>query len=43
MNCGEDSNCGYWYRLDNETRPRCHYHDPWPAPCEHEEEETDEV
>lgn len=33
-----DSNCGYYYRKENEEYPRCHYDDPWPAPCEYDDE-----
>jgi hypothetical protein len=38
-------NCGYYYRKEDEKYPRCHYDDPWPAPCEYddgEEEKDDE-
>ena len=39
-------NCGYHWQDPWEDYPRCHYDDPWPAPCEYEdeyEEEYDEV
>ena len=32
-----DSNCGYFYQEAGETRPRCHYYDPWPTPCEYDD------
>ena len=31
-------NCGYYYQDEEDDFPRCHYDDPWPAPCEYEEE-----
>lgn len=34
-----DSNCGYYWQEEGEDYPRCHYNDPWPAPCEYDEEE----
>lgn len=34
-----DSNCGYYWQEEGEKFPRCHYNDPWPAPCEEEEED----
>lgn len=37
-----DSNCGYYYKKDGETYPRCHYDDPWPAPCEYDDEGDDD-
>ena len=35
----EKTNCGYWWRDEDEEYPRCHYDDPWPAPCEYDESE----
>ena len=35
----EKVNCGYWYVDEDGEGPFCHYTDPWPAPCEIEEEE----
>ena len=37
-----DSNCGYYYKKDGEAYPRCHYDDPWPAPCEYDDEEEED-
>ena len=38
-----DSNCGYYWQEEGEAYPRCHYDDPWPAPCEYDDyEEKDE-
>lgn len=34
-----DSNCGYYWQEVGELYPRCHYDDPWPAPCEYDDEE----
>ena len=36
-----DSNCGYYWQEADEEYPRCHYNDPWPAPCEYDDEEED--
>ena len=33
-----DSNCGYYWHEVGELYPRCHYNDPWPAPCEYDDE-----
>lgn len=33
-----DSNCGYYWQDVDEDYPRCHYDDPWPAPCEYDDE-----
>lgn len=37
--------CGYHYQTEEDKFPCCHYSDPWPAPCEqdddYEEEEED--
>ena len=37
-----DSNCGYYWQEDGEAYPRCHYDDPWPAPCEYDDEPIEE-
>ena len=37
-----DSNCGYYYKKDGEKYPRCHYDEPWPAPCEYDDEPEEE-
>lgn len=34
-------NCGYYYKTEEEDFPRCHYDDPWPAPCEVNDEYDD--
>ena len=36
-----DSNCGYYYKADGDKYPRCHYpdNDPFPAPCEYDDNE----
>ena len=35
--------CGYYWQEAGEPYPRCHYDDPWPAPCEYDDEpEEDE-
>jgi hypothetical protein len=34
--------CGYYWQEAGEPYPRCHYDDPWPAPCEYDEEDFDE-
>ena len=33
----KDSNCGYYWQEPGEAYPRCHYDDPWPAPCEYDD------
>ena len=33
-----DSNCGYYWQEAGEPYPRCHYDDPWPAPCEYDDD-----
>ena len=38
MGTCERINCGYWWQDEWDVRPRCHYDDPWPAPCEYEDE-----
>lgn len=30
--------CGYYWQEEGEDYPRCHYDDPWPAPCEYDDE-----
>ena len=30
--------CGYYWQEVGEDYPRCHYNDPWPAPCEYDDE-----
>lgn len=30
--------CGYYWQEEGEAYPRCHYDDPWPAPCEYDDE-----
>lgn len=30
--------CGYYWQEEWEDYPSCHYNDPWPAPCEYEED-----
>lgn len=35
----EKRNCGYFWKEEWEDYPTCHYDDPWPAPCEYDEEE----
>ena len=37
-----DSNCGYYWQEPGEAYPRCHYNDPWPAPCEYDDEREEE-
>ena len=37
-----DSNCGYYWQAIGETYARCHYDDPWPAPCEYDDEPEEE-
>lgn len=37
-----DSNCGYYWQEAEEPYPRCHYNDPWPAPCEYDDEPEEE-
>jgi hypothetical protein len=39
MKCAE---CGYWWHEVGELSPRCHYDDPWPAPCEYDEPTEEE-
>ena len=39
MNYCDKINCGYWWQDEDESYPSCHYNDPWPAPCEYEDEE----
>lgn len=35
----EKRGCGYFWKEENETYPRCHYNDPmFPAPCEEDDE-----
>ena len=41
MGTCERINCGYWWKEEWEAYPRCHYVDPWPAPCEYEDNEED--
>lgn len=31
-------NCGYWWQEEGEGYPRCHYDDPYPAPCEYDDD-----
>ena len=38
----KDSNCGYYWKEPDEDYPRCHYDDPWPAPCEYDDNEREE-
>ena len=38
----ESSNCGYYWQEAGEDFPCCHYNDPWPAPCEYDEPESDD-
>ena len=38
----KDSNCGYYWQEPGEAYPRCHYDDPWPAPCEYDDNEREE-
>ena len=38
----ESINCGYWWRDEGEGYAYCHYNDPWPAPCEYEEDGYEE-
>ena len=33
--------CGYYWQETGEDYPRCHYDDPWPAPCEYDDEGDD--
>lgn len=42
MKCND--NCGYYWQEEGERYPRCHYpdNDPFPAPCEYEEEYYEE-
>lgn len=35
-------NCNYYWQEEWEDYPSCKYADPWPAPCEYDDEE-DEV
>ena len=37
-----DSNCGYFWQEEWEPYPSCHYNDPWPAPCEYDDELEEE-
>lgn len=30
--------CGYYWQEAGEPYPRCHYDDPWPTPCEYDDE-----
>ncbi len=32
-------NCGYYWQEAWEDYPSCKYNDPWPAPCEYDDEE----
>lgn len=41
MGLCEKMNCGYWWCDEDEKYPRCHYDDPWPAPCEHDDFEEE--
>lgn len=41
MSLCERINCGYYWKDEDDDFPHCHYDDPWPAPCE-EEEDIDE-
>lgn len=34
--------CGYYWKEVGEPYPRCHYDDPWPAPCEYDDEPEEE-
>lgn len=31
-------NCGYYWQEENEAYPCCHYNEPFPAPCEYDDE-----
>ena len=36
--------CGYYWQDPWDAYPRCHYDDPWPAPCEYDEvDDYDEI
>lgn len=35
----EKINCGYYWQEEGEKYPRCHYDEPYPAPCEYDEED----
>lgn len=39
-----DGPCGYWWQDKDEDYPRCHYpeDDPFPAPCEYDDEPAEE-
>ena len=37
-----DSNCGYYWQEEWEPYPSCNYNDPWPAPCEYDDEPEEE-
>ena len=39
-----DGPCGYWRQDEDEDYPRCHYpeDDPFPAPCECDDEPIEE-
>lgn len=43
MSSCERLNCGYYYKTEEDLIPCCHYpsDDPYPAPCEYEEEEDE--
>lgn len=34
--------CGYYWQEEGEPYPRCHYNDPWPAPCEYDDKEEED-
>jgi hypothetical protein len=39
-----DGPCGHWWQDEDEDYPRCHYpeDDPFPAPCEYDDEPVEE-
>ena len=39
MSTCEKINCGYYNQTEEDDFPCCHYNDPWPAPCEYDDEE----
>lgn len=42
MSCCDRINCGYYYKSEEDYFPCCHYDDPWPAPCEYDDEGDDD-
>ena len=40
MSSCERLNCGYYYKTEEDDFPCCHFppDDPYPAPCEYEDE-----